>query len=508
MVTTLGCSKRSSLQHADLRVCRDYAEVQPRLLRRIELVSPDSNMGINNNDIGTIECALLERMYFCKVDGVFVAPPVPNGKVVRQRLKVFKEQVLSIMRKPSRLSPLQVVEMYSGRKRTIYGNALKSLDETPLCRRDSVSIAFVKNEMVDLSKAPRIIQPRNPRYNLMLGTYIKGIEHRIYRAIDRICGGPTVMKGYNVVEVGNIIRSTWESFAAPVAVGLDATKFDMHVSETMLGWEHSYYKRMYPRDQELNLLLDWQMNNLGSAYADDGHLKYSVRGRRFSGDMNTALGNVLLMCNMVHAYCDARKVNARFINNGDDVVVFMESRDLCRFQNGLKDWFFQLGFRMTVEEPVFELPKVEFCQMRPIRVGDDCVMVRNIPTAMIKDSKITNAITRERELQAWLTAVGECGLAIAGGVPVLQELYQCYLRNGAGVRTRVGESMNFQTGMRFMSRGVKLGYKQIEDKTRYDVYVAWDITPDEQRGLEEHYANLTIGYDGSVVDPEPLSMSL
>ena len=70
-------------------------------------------------------------------------------------------------------------------------------------------------------------------------------------------------------------------------------KFDMHVSPAALAWEHSIYTSIFPRDKFLKKLLRWQMNNRGAGYCGDGSLKYSVTGKRFSGDMNTGLGNCL-----------------------------------------------------------------------------------------------------------------------------------------------------------------------------------------------------------------------
>lgn len=503
---TLGCCKRSSLQHKDLRVERNQAEVRPRTLYRLSRVAPDSGMGINNNDIGTIESALLERMYFCKVDGKFVSPPCVLPTLVDSRLHRFRRQLLKYVRHSTPVDYQQFVDMFKGRKRTIYSNALRSIQEHDVCRKDAESKAFVKCEMVNLEKAARIIQPRDPRYNLCLGAYIKPLEHKIYRAIDRICGTiPTVMKGYNVEQVGSFIAQKWALFREPVAAGLDATKFDMHVNEAQLGWEHSIYLAVYQGCTRLKRLLKWQMNNRGGAYADDGKLKYKVKGKRFSGDMNTALGNVILMCGMVWEYCLLRGVRVEFVNNGDDVVVILEKSDLSKFMTLLKEWFFEVGHRIVVEKPVYQLQEIEFCQMHPIRLANGWTMVRNIPTALIKDSKITCPIRSEHEMKCWMTAVGEGGLSVAGGVPILQNLYRRYQLIGGGCRNKYSLSVQAECGMALLSRGMRLGYTKPLLETREDVEIAWGITASDQAALETYYDTLDIGYDGEVVSsPEPL----
>lgn len=479
----------TSLRDPRLHVNRHARDtVKPRRLHSISELSGNLTLGVNNADIGTAECALLTRMYYCKVGEDFVAPPPVNKGLFTDRLAKFKTELFKRVRRPTKSTSQEIVDSYTGRKRTIYDNAMKGLVELGLSRDDARSIMFVKMEMVNPEKAPRCIQPRNPRYNLALGRYIKPAEHRIYDAIRRVYGdGPTVMKGFNVTQIGAIARGKWRSFIKPVAIGLDATKFDMHVSPEALAWEHGVYTDLYGGDRELKRLLRWQMDNKGASYCEDGSLKYTVRGKRFSGDMNTGLGNCLLMCAMVYAYAESRGVAIKLLNNGDDCVVMMESEDMDKFNRGLDQWFMEMGFRMVAEEPVFELHKIEFCQMHPIEIGDECRMVRNIPTALRKDTlsvhNLRNAATREK----WCTAVGTCGLWLTGGVPVVQDFYQTYQRIGCMRQSKILNDPTFATGMRLMSKGMVEHYREPEAWTRVQVFEAWGITPDEQTELESYY---------------------
>lgn len=338
MVT--GISQRSTLSDSRLTVTRHAKEpAKPRRLFSIKELSPNLDLGVNNADISTLECALLTRMYYCKVGEDFVTPPPVDKDLFAGRVSEFKRLLLQRTRRTTRFTLQETVETYTGRRRTIYENALKKLTQIGLSRRDAMSIAFVKMELVNPEKAPRCIQPRDPAYNLELGSYIKAIEHRIYDGIRRVFGdGPTVMKGYNVSEIGSIARGKWRSFSDPVAIGLDATKFDMHVSPEALAWEHSVYEELFDHDPHLKMLLSWQMHNKGAGYCADGKLKYTVEGKRFSGDMNTGLGNCLLMCAMIYAYAKSRGVDIKLLNNGDDCVVMMERKDMTAFNRGLDLW--------------------------------------------------------------------------------------------------------------------------------------------------------------------------
>jgi len=187
------------------------------------------------------------------VDGSLQEPPACSAIVVEAKLGSFAKLVGRFRSTPETHD--QVVEKYTGRKRTIYQNARDSLLINPVNYVDAILKAFVKAEKVPPNKAPRCIQPRSPRHCLEVGRYIKHIEHAIYEEIADIFGdGPTVMKGFNVQRVGRICAGKWNSFRTPVAVGLDATKFDMHVSAAVLAWEHEIYLKIHNHSPHLRKL--------------------------------------------------------------------------------------------------------------------------------------------------------------------------------------------------------------------------------------------------------------
>lgn len=488
MVT--GISHRSNLTHPQLKVTTSQTPCQDRSLYIVGGVgNSERSLKINNPDIRTLECALLERMYYCKVGGEFVSPPVPDPIVLKSRLRVFRNKLLRQIGRATKISPEQFVQMYRGRKRTIYEAAVAEYYDRGVLREHSVSAAFVKCEKVPEGKAPRCIQPRHPVYNVGLGCYLKHIEHRIYGAIGRVFGDKvTVVKGFNVQQVADLLVGKWESFDDPVAVGLDAKSFDMHVSKAMLEWEHSIYKAVHRSRMQLINIMAMQLVNKGVGRCADGKLRYKVDGRRFSGDMNTALGNCLIMCAMVYSYARERGVNIKLMNNGDDCQVFMERRDLQKFMLGLSEWFMDCGFRMTIEDPVYEIQQVEFCQMKPVQTSAGWVMVRNLDKAREKDSMSIIPLSNERVLRKWMYAVGECGLALCGGVPIMQALYMNYMRQGE--KSKLGDSVAMQSGARMLARGMDVKWQPITDKARLDVFTAWGYTPDEQIAMEEWYDSL------------------
>lgn len=462
--------------------------------------SVQRTLRINDPDIGTLAAALLERMYKCKVGDSFVEPPQPLQSTVNMTLHEFRKRLIRKSKFTPKISPEQFVQMYQGRKRTIYENALPEFYATGVQKKHAVSCAFVKCEKVNPTKAPRCIQPRHPVYNIGLGCYLKQNEHHLYHGISEVFEDelPVVMKGLNVRQTAEVIREKWDSIGECAAIGLDATKFDMHVSESMLKWEHSIYKVLHNGCPELSRLLRMQVDNKGVGYCDDGKLTYQVKGRRFSGDMNTALGNCIIMCGMVWEYCRQKEINVRFINNGDDCVVFMSRECVPRFQEGLDEWFMELGFRMTVEEPVYNMAEIEFCQMHPILTGEGWTMVRNIEVAREKDSLSIIPLTSEKMFRKWIYAVGECGLALTSGVPVFQEMYTMYMRSGEP--SNIDRHPAMASGARMMARGLQSKRAVVVPMARVTFFEAWGITPDQQCAMEEYYMDMVLPYGVRAVD--------
>lgn len=433
---------------------------------------------------------MFERVFSVERDGGLVPTPQPDVDAYLE-LSDFRAELRKVMPVIPPVSTEQFVDRYQGRRRTIYSNARDILLKCGLQRKHSYLSSFVKSEKTRITAAkpdpaPRLIQPRNPVYNIALGCHIAHLEKPLYRAIGKVWGGPTVMKGYNAQQTAQHMRDMWEEFHDPVAVGLDASRFDQHVSEAALKWEHSVYLNSTPKSShaELKRLLSWQVENKGFIRCDDGTMKYQIRGCRMSGDMNTAMGNCLLMCALVWEFVRQCGIRARLANNGDDCVLFMEREDLCRIRD-LPRWFLSKGFTMKVEEAVDVFEQIEFCQTHPVWDGVGWVMCRDPRVCLAKDAMSTLDMTNERTARGWYTAVGSCGLSLTGGLPVLQSFYAAYQRGGRGVT--IGHNLQFESGFFHLARGMKRQVSHITDASRVSFYAAFGITPTAQRLIESKF---------------------
>lgn len=461
---------------------------------RVEGASDGTPLVVHNNSLPNALRAVRERVFAVERDGQLVPPPRPRRGVIAERLVGFRSQLLRRLSHCTPWSESQFLASYTGSKLRRYTAAVQSLRVREVSRKDSYLQSFVKAEAVNLAAkpdpAPRLIQPRGARYNVRVGCYLRPLEHRVYAAIARLYGGPTVMKGYNAQEVATHLRGMWDSFNQPVSLPLDASRFDQHVSREALEWEHSVYNGAY-RDPELARLLRWQLHNTGFVRTYDGAFRYSVEGCRMSGDMNTALGNCLIMCALVWAYAKHRGVKVRLANNGDDCSVIMEAGDLARFRTGLDAWFLEMGFTLTTDKPAYVFEHIDFCQTRPVQTARGWVMCRSPRVGMSKDTlwKTPDMNQPLSGYRRWMFQVGQAGLALCDGVPVFQAAYAAMVRTGLPCKRAQGFG-DMSSGFEHLANRMVAQNTPVSQGARVSFWRAWGITPDQQLALEAHFSRL------------------
>lgn len=484
------CANNAKFTHPALTIRRRTGHTTKiRKYYQIAGLSPPSNYIVHNSTIGNLARAVLSRVL------TFKGTPTPLPKEGEfRKLSYFRKLLIRQFPSTTPISRQSFVDMYRGRRRLVYQKALDSLLAEGITKRDSVIKAFVKAEFINSDEKPdpdpRVISPRDPRYNIEVGKFLKPYEHRIFNAINHIFKEVTVFKGYNARDTGRLIQEKWARYAKPVAIGLDASRFDQHVSVDALKWEHSVYNSIF-KDKELKRLLSWQLYNDVVGMCNDGKLKYKTNGCRMSGDMNTALGNCLIMCALVHLYLRDKNIEGSLCNNGDDCVVIIEDIQLPLFMDGLSSWFLDFGFNMKIETPVFIIEKIEFCQTNPVYTPDGYIMCRNCPKGLAKDNLSLKDFKRSKTFWSWINAVGNGGMSLTGGIPIFQEYYQCLIRNSVN---RKLEDVELEGGLFWQSFGMTRKFQTIAPRTRYSFWLAFGITPEQQMSIEEHYSKYTIQY--------------
>lgn len=473
-----------------------------RTMWRVSGPGIKADYGVHNNNYPNVRRGLYERVLYRVGGGAALFPPAATAGVFEERLAGVRVQLAGVCGTVRRVTRHEFVEMYTGRKRTIYENAAASLAARPINRSDSFMSTFVKCEKINFhakpDPAPRVIQPRSPRYNVEVGRSLKQMEGRICKGVAEVWGGPTILKGRNAEGVAEGLRGMWDQFLEPVAVDLDATRFDQHVGVAALEWEHSVYLALSePKDRPtLARLLSWQLRNRGYARTPDGTIVYEVAGRRMSGDMNTGMGNCLLMSCMVHAYAKHVGVQCRLANNGDDCVVVMERRDAGVFMANLEKYFLDFGFVMEVGDLVDTFERVNYCQTQPVWGPNGWVMVRDPRKSIDKDLVSVLDLSTPTAGMKWAHAVGTCGLAMTGGTP-LQEFYELLKRSGT--QGNVVDHPWMDGGFTRMSAGMKLAKGNVSPETRVSYWRAFGILPDAQTAMEKVWSGMTLTFSAGEI---------
>lgn len=459
--------------------------------RRITKLFPTTDgscWGVHQNSYSNILRAVTERVFTVELDGKVVRPPRPVRGHLFRELGSFRNRILSKVTPVPVWTATSFVESYTGRKRSLYDGARREFELRGIEAADARIEAFIKDEKTNLTAkidpCPRIIQPRKPIYNLAIGRYLKPMEKPIFRGIAEVFRDVTVMKGYNADERGAFMRQKWESFNDPVAVLLDAKRFDQHVSHDALQWEASIFQALTEDPAGYREIDRLRKVNRCTARADDGVVKYTVHGCRMSGDMDTALGNCLLMCGMTWSFMKNLSITKfRYANDGDDGVLFVERKDLNQVLENFREYFLSLGFTMKLEGIAYEFEEIEFCQARPVLSTTGWRMVRDPRVCIDKDTFSLKNVRDTNHARELRNAIGWAGLALAGDMPIFCKLYS---------RMVTGDcpQLQFESGMEFLARGMDPKWAEPTDETRASFYFAYGITPDEQTSIEHVIENL------------------
>lgn len=455
--------------------------------------------GAHEHNMCNAKRAVAERVLFVPDgSGGLMKPPKPSSqKYVDDTLHPFRISLEKAIHGDSSfpIHPLtddQFIGCYHGSKKKRYQEACDSLVRNPVTQRDAHINAFVKVEKINLTAkadpCPRLIQPRTFRYGAALGRHIKHAEKPLFKLIADVYGGPTVLKGYDCIASAQHLRNMWDEFQDPVAVGLDASRFDQHCSKEMLSWEHRIWKSICRGGREFDELLSWQLENIGRVYTEEGVIKYKTDGCRMSGDMNTSSGNCLIMCAMVYCWAKSQRIpKFRLANNGDDCVVIIERKQVAKVSS-ISSWFRDLGYTMKVEEPVSEFERIVFCQTQPVWDGVGYRMVRDPRISIGKDLTSTLDLNQQSNIDKWLSAMRDGGLALTVGIPIMQEFYGMFPHSerSVGKKDRSLDRL-LDAGIWRMVPMVYKGYRGVDDRSRYSFWLAFGITPSNQVIAEDFY---------------------
>lgn len=319
----------------------------------------------------------------------------------------------------------------AGRVVKKFERAFESLRKEPLNERDYRVSAFVKLEKATLNKLqvkhPRLIQYRNPRYTAELAKHLGPVEHKIIKSRHPL--RTVFAKGLNQRQRAQRILEMQRRISNCVFIGLDHNNFDAHEHLDWIKEEHLFYEWLQVDPTELRRLLQTQKRYVGRTR---NGIKYTVKGRRCSGDLNTGLGNSLVnLAIILDIFNQAGIPTADYeiFLDGDDCVLAVREGwvKLLLKRYFTPENFAAYGMSTRIEFVTKDIHEVVFCQSGFVDFGVDVRMIRN-PWRVL--SRATTCLSKFQGAgyRKWLRSVGECELACNAGVPVLQSFSNMLIR--------------------------------------------------------------------------------
>lgn len=429
--------------------------------------------------------------------------PTPTGTVL------LNSALPHLVRNLHATVPNDVYDMprrHGGSKGLRYMRAADQYLQFGLRRTDANCNMFVKQERINPAKKvnpdPRAIQFRGARYCVAFAKYLRPIEEQLYLFRDASDGVPktrNVAKGMNSVQRGEAFMGKVKEFDDPVILSLDMSRFDKHVYTQHLRFAHRVYLHCCNEAEFADIL---KMQFTTKCFSKEG-LKYTVFARRMSGDMDTAIGNIVIMLGMVLAVCRCYLKLPRWdcFDDGDDCMVIVERADAPRFLSEAPKLFLDMGMEVKVDEPTSNPFLAEFCQSRLVEYASGRYkFVRDYRAVISKALCGIRHWENPKFRTRVLNAVGMCELVINLGVPVLQEFAVSLIRN-----TGTSDISYASDGLRqrAMRDARMLGLKDIRDvcpqvitpEARSSFSQAFGVDELEQVRMEEFFRSWTFSND-------------
>jgi hypothetical protein len=382
-------------------------------------------------------------------------------------------------------------------KRRLYRDALS----TPLesVRSAARVTGFIKDEWTPVKPGkrwkPRAIQFRNPLFLAHFMRYYKPYEHAFYhgRYVFNTCQKFTCAKGFNPHQRAQYIEQLVSELDNCHVIDLDGSAFDGHVCPTALDTERLFFTSAvrHWRDSDRSYAASFlaaQVVNRCWCRAPDGTVRYTVRGNRMSGDLNTGCGNSTLQ-SLYIAYCmellnidDSRW---RMFVDGDDALLFVAGSCAAEVAAALPKLFSHFNQEVKIGgcHPVDSenLEPIEFCQARMVRVAGSWRLVRNPYKVINCYSRTFRWSQNEYLMRRYFATIAPPEMIINNGVPVLHKYFESVYNLSDGAKELPSVARNY-----WRRNAVGDAFcESVDESTRLSFAMAFGISPEEQVWIEQ-----------------------
>lgn len=255
---------------------------------------------------------------------------------------------------------------------------------------------FQKIEQLDEVKDPRAIQARCDNFKARIGPWIAALEHRVRERL------PFLVKGLD--EPAKAAKINTLRRRALKVVELDFSRFDRSLSVDLLkATEHYIYQIVFP--PKIAGILSRQLHNTVSSR---NGATYFVDGTRMSGDMNTSIGNCLIVACLMLAV--GMPLDS-FVAEGDDMLAVLTDKEVGGIQTKI---FTDAG--LDPKLAIGPLDTGTFCSRFDIMTVLGPKRIRDIYRAVTRFCYSLNGELDEAHIQR--------GVSEWAGVPMLGPVYE------------------------------------------------------------------------------------
>lgn len=281
-------------------------------------------------------------------------------------------------------------------------------------------------------RIPRPIQHRHPVWFVFASRFFLPFEHWFLNANFDVWGlgpggpsGRTIGKGLSHVARAKMLYDKFSRFTSPVCFSMDGSKWDRQVNVLQLVAAAMVMAAGF-NSSDFAYVLKTQMASRGTCRLGNRLVQYTVHGGRFSGDLDTGMGNCLIfLILLVTALYDVQRnvwtLPVETAIDGDDALAMCESEDFDAMSTQLTQTFYKAGHNLTVEGVTSDFESIVWCQSHPVllRPGE-YVMVRDPRVAISKAYTHPSYSSSDRAAMdhLYMVAVGEYIIGL--GVPIMQ----------------------------------------------------------------------------------------
>lgn len=254
-------------------------------------------------------------------------------------------------------------------KRKSYQDCLDEMERTGKVYSHIVPHTKIEKMKSNKYKAPRLIQARHMSHNIEVGRFLKPLEIAIKSKFINFAKGNYDSIAKRIEKLASKFKFFTES---------DHTTFDAHITVEHLKMTHKFYLTCFNQNRTLQKYLKKTINN--RIRTRDG-TKWTVKGTRMSGDVDTSFGNSLVNYAIIMQVLENLQLKGDAIVNGDDSIIFTDQK----INNQLAKTMFDIYNQETeIKESETSIHRVEFCRTKLVYPAS------GIPTMMMDPQRLNS----------------------------------------------------------------------------------------------------------------------